>query len=149
MRTVRRCKIAVPAILIALAMALSPQVGKAVGDPTYFAQSQNPSVPVIRPRVLQVAGEGSFAVQKMRWAVWNRRVARGRGIGAQDDCIPGCSDGTFHRAPAQVRLWRPRSRCGNRVWTRMTLTWVHGAPKIAGEQPQRRVVWKLALFPCE
>jgi hypothetical protein len=117
---------------------------------TYFPQGQSPSDPVFRPRVLAVAGEGSFVVQKMRWRSWEARTAHGRGIGAQDDCVPSCAEGTFHRAPAKVRLWRPRVRCGNRIWTRMTLTWLHGPPRGGpGESGRRRVVWSLGLLPCE
>lgn len=120
------------------------------GPVTYFAQSQDPASPAYRPRVLQVAGEGSFFVEKMHWIHWGSRAARGRGIGAQDDCEPDCATGTFHRAPAKIRLWRPRRRCGNRIWTRMTLIWVHGPPRgVPGESPDRRVLWKLGLFPCE
>ncbi len=129
-------------MLVGTALAGSPR--------TYFPQDQNPSDPVYKPRVLGVAGEGSFAVQGMHWRSWGSKTAHGRGIGAQDDCVPGCSDGTFHRAPAKVRLWRPRTRCGNRIWTRMTLTWLHGPPKgVPGESRRRRVIWSLGQFPCE
>lgn len=117
---------------------------------TFFAQSQDPSDPAYRPRALQVAGEGSFVMQNVDWSVWSSRVARGRGVGAQDDCEPDCASGTFHRAPARIRLWRPRVKCGNRIWTRMTLVWLRGPPRgLPDESPDRRVLWKLGLFPCE
>jgi hypothetical protein len=124
-------------------------VAVAEGPITYFAQSQDPAEPAYRPGDLQVAGEGSFIVQKMHWSIWNERVVRGRGIGAQDDCEPDCATGTYHRAPARIRLWRPRRKCGNRIWTRMTLIWVHGPPRVPGESTNRRVLWKLGQFPCE
>lgn len=131
--------------LIGLARTLS-----AGSSRTYFPQGQSPSDPVFRPRVLAVAGEGSFVVQKMHWRSWGARTAHGRGIGAQDDCVPSCAEGTFHRAPAKVRLWRPRVRCGNRIWTRMTLTWLRGPPRgVPGESGSRKVVWSLGLLPCE
>ncbi len=105
--------------------------------------------PVYRPRTLGVAGEGSFLVERMHWSFWGHRVARGRGLGAQDDCEPDCASGTFHRAPARVRLWRPRRRCGHEVWTRMTLTWLHGPPSgIPGYGRPRRQLWTLAMFSC-
>ncbi len=140
--------------LLALALAASSllalgPVMAASGGRTYYPQGQSPSDPVYRPRLLAVAGEGSFVVEKMRWSSWGRRSARGRGVGAQDDCVPDCATGTFHRAPARVRLWRPRSRCGNRIWKRMTLTWTDGAPAIDGNRGPRRVVWELGQFPCE
>ena len=80
---------------------------------------------------------------------WGSHGARGRGIGAQDDCLPDCATGTIHRAPVRVRLWRPRSRCGSRIWTRMTLVWTEGAPTIDERRGPRRVVWKLEQFLCE
>jgi hypothetical protein len=114
----------------------------------YFPQAQDPESPAYRPRTLDVAGEGSFIVERMRWRNWGSRSAHGRGIGAQDDCRPDCADGTFHRAPAKVRLWRPRQRCGELLWTRMTFVWTHGPPHVPGEKLRRRVVWPLAQFPC-
>lgn len=135
--------------LAALVLFAPGSVLAASAGRTYFPQGQSPSDPVYRPRLLGVAGEGSFVVEKMRWSSWGRRSARGRGIGAQDDCLPDCATGTFHRAPARVRLWRPRSRCGNRIWTRMTLTWTEGAPTVDGRRGSRRVVWELGQFPCE
>jgi len=135
--------------LVALALLVPGSAIAASAGRTYFPQGQSPSDPAYRPRLLAVAGEGSFVVERMRWSSWGRRAARGQGIGAQDDCQPDCATGTFHRASALVRLWRPRSRCGNRIWTRMTLTWTEGAPMIDGQHEPRRVVWELGQFPCE
>ncbi len=131
------------------ALLLSNSVAVAQASTTYFGQGQDPADIAYRPNRLLVAGEGSFYVGKMRWSAWTDRVARGRGIGAQDDCDPGYSDGTFHRAPAKVRLWRPRRKCGHEVFTRMTLTWLQGPPSgIPGYSRSRRQHWKLAVFPC-
>jgi hypothetical protein len=135
--------------MVAAAVFMLASVAVAQASTTYFGQSQDPADIAYRPDVLQVAGEGSFYVGKMHWSAWTNRVARGHGIGAQDDCDPGCADGTFHRAPARVKLWRPRPRCGHEVWTRMTLTWLHGPPPgIPGESRSRREHWTLAIFPC-
>jgi hypothetical protein len=135
-------------VIAALAVvALLASVAVAQAATTYFAQGQDPADTAFRPHRLLVAGEGSFYVGKMHWSIWTNRVARGRGIGAQDDCDPSCGDGTFHRAPAKVRLWRPRRRCGHEVWT--TLTWLHGPPTgIPGYGRARRQHWTLAVFPC-
>lgn len=128
---------------------LFPAAAGARGVVTYLPQAQEPESLAFRPHTLEVAGEGSFIVQRMRWSTWASRLARGRGIGAQDDCEPDCATGTFHRAPARIRLWRPRQRCGHRIWTRMTLTWAHGPPRgLPGESHKRRVVWVLGQFPC-
>jgi hypothetical protein len=138
------------AVILALAaFLLVVSVAAAQASTTYFGQGQDPADRAYRPDRLLVAGEGSFYVGKMHWSTWTDRVARGRGIGAQDDCDPGCSDGTFHRAPARVKLWRPRRRCSHQVFTRMTLTWSHGPPTgIPGYSRARRQHWKLAVFPC-
>jgi hypothetical protein len=141
-------KVAVTIALMAFAVFVTPAVAQA--STTYFGQGQDPADRAYRPKVLQVAGEGSFYVGRMHWSAWTDRVARGRGIGAQDDCEPDCATGTFHRAPAKVRLWRPKRRCGHGVWTRMTLTWLHGPPSgIPGYSRSRRQHWRLAVFPCE
>lgn len=135
-------------VVAAVLMALT-WVAEAQASTTYFGQAQDPADRAYKPKTLLVAGEGSFVVEKTHWSVWTNRVARGRGVGAQDDCEPDCATGTFHRAPARVRLWRPRRRCGHEVWTRMTLTWLHGPPSgIPGYSRSRRQHWKLAVFPC-
>jgi hypothetical protein len=131
-------------------VAFLSAVAVAQASATYFGQGQDPTSRAYRPKTLQVAGEGSFVVQKMHWSFWGGRSARGRGIGAQDDCEPDCATGTFHRAPAKVRLWRPRRKCGHEVWTRMTLIWLNGPPSgLPGYSQKRRVPWRLAQFPCE
>lgn len=114
----------------------------------FFAQSQAPENRAYRPHVLYVAGEGSFYIKRVSWRRWGRRTARGSGIGGVDDCRPGCANGTFHYKPVRLTLWRPRRRCGARVWTRMTIAWTHGAPRIRGERGKRRSVTPLALGPC-
>lgn len=137
------------AVLAATGLVLLGSVAGAEASTTYFGQGQDPADIAYRPDRLLVAGEGSFYVGKMHWSAWNSRVARGRGIGAQDDCDPGCAEGAFHRAPARVRLWRPQPRCGREVFTRMTLTWLNGPPSgIPGYSRSRRQHWKLAVFPC-
>jgi hypothetical protein len=136
------------AVVLALSVLLT-SVTIAQASTTYFGQGQDSADIAYRPDRLLVAGEGSFYVGKMKWSTWTNRVARGHGIGAQDDCDPGCSDGTFHRAPARIRLWRPRRKCGHEIFTRMTLTWSHGPPSgIPGYSRSRRQHWKLAVFPC-
>jgi hypothetical protein len=131
------------------ALTLLASAAEARASTVYFGQSQDPADRAYKPKALQVAGEGSFVVEQMRWSFWGSRVARGRGIGAQDDCEPDCATGTFHRAAARVKLWRPRRKCGHEVWTRMTLTWLHGPPSgIPGYSQSRRQHWKLAVFPC-
>jgi hypothetical protein len=137
-------------IVVLVSFVLLVPVALAQASTTYFGQGQDPADIAYRPKILLVAGEGSFFVEKMQWSTWTERAARGHGIGAQDDCDPGCADGTFHRAPARIRLWRPRRRCGHEVWTRMTLTWSHGPPTgIPGYSRSRRQHWTLAVFPCE
>jgi hypothetical protein len=137
-------------IVVASVAVFFSAVAMSQASTTYFAQGQDPASPAYKPKTLAIAGEGSFVVEKMHWSFWGHRSARGRGIGAQDDCEPDCATGTFHRAQARVRLWRPRRRCGHEVWTRMTLTWLHGPPSgIPGETRKRRIQGGLAQFPCE
>jgi hypothetical protein len=119
------------------------------GSRTYVPQGQDAREPAYRPHRLLVAGEGSFFVGAMHWSYWRRRVARGTGMGAEDDCEPGCAEGTFHRAPARVRLYRPRRMCGHRVFTRMTLTWTDGQPNGVPHVGGRRSTSGLAQFGCE
>jgi hypothetical protein len=93
----------VPALVLCGPLVLSASVQ---ASRAYLPQAQDPASTAYRPRVLKVAGEGSFLVQRMVWSSWSPRIARGRGVGAQDDCEPDYATGTFHRARARTRLLR-------------------------------------------
>jgi hypothetical protein len=146
----RRASVRAGAVIatLLLIVGIGADADAAQAARTFFAQSQDLHSLAYKPRVLEVAGEGSFIVTDMRWRAWGHSSARGSGIGAKDDCEPDCATGGFHKAPARVTLRRPRRRCGHRVWTKMVLVWTSGPPGDLPYPLDRREVWRLAQFPC-
>jgi hypothetical protein len=121
--------------------ALVADVAPARSHPhrVYFAQSQSPSSLSYRPRTLGVAGEGSFAVKRAQYRWWTRHSARGHGRGVQ-----GFVGGPYWHGPVRFKLFRPRRKCGHRVWTRGVFNFPHSKPR----DVPRHWHWKLAGFPC-
>ena len=91
------------------------------------------TTPRYRPRSIIVAcGDGNFQLRRLRWRGWNRRVARGRGVGLVNDCIPYCAEGHLHRLPVAVTLSRRRF-CGNvgrYVYTRLSYRYLRPLPGV-------------------
>jgi hypothetical protein len=73
-----------------------------------------------RPKQCAIYGQGGiFAggvnLKKLKWKAWGHKRAKAKGI----ECgfhLP-CAD-----IKAKVRAWRPRERCGHRVYTRLKAT---------------------------
>jgi len=72
-----------------------------------------------RPRLTQLAGDGTLTMHKSHWQVWNRHKARGRGVGYLKNCNPDCGHSTDVRhVRMHLKAYRARARCGVEVFTR-------------------------------
>lgn len=78
-----------------------------------------------RPRLMLLTGDGTLTMHRSYWREWNRREARGRGVGYLENCIPDCGHSTRVRhVPMHLKAYRVRVRCGVRVFTRYRETFV-------------------------
>lgn len=109
------------------------------GGRVFFPQGQSTSNLAFRPHMLGVAGEGSFVVKRAKWRSWNRRTARGKGIG-----IHGYAYETPFRGPVRILLYRPRTICGKHVFSKAIFTFLKGKP----DGIPRHWHWDLGQFPC-
>jgi hypothetical protein len=86
-----------------------------------------------RPRSFILAcGDGNRQLRGVRWARWDGKVARGRGVSFENDCMPYCAVGQFHSYPVTVRASRPkRQECNGRVryiYQRLQVTYTGDRP---------------------
>lgn len=72
----------------------------------------------VKPHDLPQGAHGVF--QRLRWSIWNRAAAKGRGVFTYGDAYESW------KVPVRIRLFRPKL-CATGVWlfTRRALTAVH------------------------
>jgi hypothetical protein len=111
----RSVRFVVAVVLVMLSLQAMPAAAGAqklprfAGCKSYFARSAPGTV---RPRSIVLAcGDGNLYVTRIEWSRWTMREARGVGVGHQNDCVPDCARGHFHRYRVALRLYRVRD-CG-------------------------------------
>jgi hypothetical protein len=80
----------------------------------------------VRPTTLYLTGDGTLTDVKVHWSSWGGRVAIGHGIADWHGCTPNCAQGTRHRDPATVRLFRIKTCNGRRYYARATTVTARG-----------------------
>jgi hypothetical protein len=76
-----------------------------------------------KPLNTLLSGDGSFDMTHTTWSTWRRHQARGQGIGRSRTYRQ--SPPYFHRVPAEIRAYRPRTKCGVRIFTRYGIRLAH------------------------
>jgi hypothetical protein len=64
----------------------------------------------------------------IHWTKWTSDVALGTGFNQLNDCIPSCAGGRYHGYQVKIAMWRPRTRSGMLLFTRLTIYYEHGRP---------------------
>src|SRR4051812_6683992 len=82
-----------------------------------------------KPKTYLVAcGDGSFSLVKMKWSSWGSKTAAGSGKAAINTCEPNCADGKFKRYKVTVKLTKPKTCSGVKVWTRLEIDFASSPP---------------------
>jgi hypothetical protein len=76
-----------------------------------------------RPKNFVLAcADGNSAVEQLSWSAWAPGLASAKGTLVQNDCVPYCAAGHFHRYPALVILWGSKAvRPGEHAYPKLTL----------------------------
>ena len=81
-------------------------------------------------RVFIACGDGALFLQLRSYRSWGPRQAVARGAIWANDCDPNCAEGTFHRTPARIRLFRPVQSAHHGVlFSRAAVRWHHADGK--------------------
>lgn len=62
----------------------------------------------VKPRdFVLFCADGNAALEGLGWTSWTPKLASATATLVQNDCIPYCAAGHFHKYPVLVVLWRP------------------------------------------
>jgi hypothetical protein len=62
----------------------------------------------VKPRdFVLTCADGNSALESLSWIGWTPELASATGTLVQNDCIPYCAAGHFHKYPVIAVLWRP------------------------------------------
>ena len=75
-----------------------------------------------------------LVLTKLKWRHWNGKVARGRGRGRVNTCIPSCAAGNIKKGPAHLKMFKRHRENGRLMYGCMT-----GYTKIDGRRS--RIEW--------
>lgn len=137
------------AVLIAVACAAA--LAK-VQVPAYSGPIVPGKNPQVRPGTIIYTGDGSGLLAgrgtrsrhpqfgRLHWTSW--KTSEGRAFGADwvNNCLPFCAAGTFTPYPVNIRVYRPRTLEGHRIFTRMQVTYTGKLPERVHNRVQ---IWKV------
>jgi hypothetical protein len=122
---------------VSVALSATPLAHASTPTPTPAPATSSPTSvladcvhPDVRPhRIFIACGDGSLLLRVRHYRTWGANEAVGRGAVWANDCDPNCADGTFHRTPARIRLFRPVSTPQGEVFSRAAVRWHHADGK--------------------
>jgi hypothetical protein len=75
----------------------------------------------IRPRTLELTGDGTLSVEQVQWSSWGGPAALGTGNALYHGCTPNCAAAPTHAAVVSVRLSNVRTCRGRRYYAGVSL----------------------------
>jgi hypothetical protein len=87
--------------------------------------------PQVEPRdFVLFCADGNAALEGLGWTSWTPKLASATATLVQNDCIPNCVGGHFHKYPVLVVLWRPVSYSHGVRFSELTEIFPGVRPKI-------------------
>jgi hypothetical protein len=75
----------------------------------------------VKPGTIVLAcADYNSLIDTITWTSWTRGLASGTGTLVQNDCIPYCAAGHFHRYPVLVILWANQAYGSGQRYTEIT-----------------------------
>lgn len=103
-----RVVVAICAVALTVAALLSPLGAQGAGGKVYFPSKCMNAKYQPHLVVLGCADFG-FYLNKLHWKHWDQPTATGRGKAHVNDCMPDCTEGTFHKYRGKLRLTNVKS----------------------------------------
>lgn len=111
--------------LVASGVALGASPAAAAGR----AQVNNCGVLEVKPTDLVITcADANSMLTELSWQGWSNGRAKGVGLYELNDCEPTCVAGTTRTYPVSVLLTRPKVQAGERVLTKLTMTFAKKSP---------------------
>lgn len=90
----------------------------------------------VRPSTFTLAcADANDYLAHLSWASWGPGMASATGIQEENDCVPDCAAGHFHRYPVDVVFWGTRTmhgQPGSQRYTEVTLLYPGARPAQQG-----------------
>jgi hypothetical protein len=97
--------------------------------PRSILVSEDGNAPIWGPGSRGFKGEDHFPREPaIRWTQWGARAALAAGALVQGTCTPSCGQGTFDTYPISIKMWRPGVVHGQRIFTRLSYTFLTDRP---------------------
>jgi len=86
---------------------------------------------MVRPRDFIIScADAGLSLEKLSWTSWTPGEASAKGTLVENDCIPYCAAGHFHRYPALAVLWGSKTvRPGEQAYTHLTMILTGARPR--------------------
>jgi hypothetical protein len=118
--------------IVLVALLVVAVAGSAFAAPARKVYYEKPSGQIAyKPKRIDFS---DLTLTKIKWRHWNGRVARGRGRGRVNTCIPSCAAGNIKKGPARLKMFKRHSESGRLMYGCMT-----GYTKIDGRRS--RIEW--------
>jgi hypothetical protein len=92
--------------------------------------------PQVRPRnfILACADANDY-LSHLSWTSWGPGLASATGVQVENDCVPYCAAGHFHRYPVDAIFWGSAAAApGSQRYTKVTLLYPGDRPEYYGHQ---------------
>ncbi len=100
----------------------------------------------VEPRRFTLAcADGNDYLAGLTWTSWAPGLASATGVQVENDCVPFCAAGHFHRYPVDAVFWGSAAAGpGSQRYTKVTLLYPGARPKYAGHRGPATVTMTLA-----
>lgn len=87
--------------------------------------------PQVDPRGFVLAcADGNSALSGMSWTSWTPKLASAAGTLVQNDCVPYCAAGHFHKYPVLIVLWNDVRWGGEQRFADLTMIFTGARPQV-------------------
>jgi hypothetical protein len=113
-------RLKLPAIAVAAASLALAGGAEAAAAPVYFSSYPGEGIQTallkVRPTTLQISGDASFIIDRIRWSSWGGPTAAASGLSVVERCTPTCAGGGVVTTQSTITLSRLRTVRGRRVY---------------------------------
>jgi hypothetical protein len=104
--------------IVLAALLVAAIAGNAAAAPAGKVYYEKPFGQIAyKPKKIDFNG---YTLTKIKWRHWNGRVARGRGRGRVNTCIPYCAAGKIVKGPARLKMFQRHDENGRLMYGCMT-----------------------------
>ena len=98
------------------------------------------------PRTIVYTGDGTGALEQLRWTHWGSRVTEGFGVDAIRSCVPDCASGKTSYYPVRVEGYALGPVNDVYTYSRVQVTYTAAVPVYDGRPSRRSYTLKESYY---